>query len=173
MVLLQLEIPLATVDYTIRLSHERALRVILNPAPAQSLAPDLFPYLFLITPNESEAELLTGIRVTDLTTAEQAARQLRAKGVPNVVITLGSRGAYLHTDTVSRLITAPPVTAMDTTAAGDCFNGALAVALAEGQPLEQAVVFACKAATISVTRMGAQASLPYRKEINELPLIPH
>ncbi|MFD1141915.1 ribokinase [Larkinella insperata] len=171
LVLLQLEIPLPTVDYVIRRSFQKGVRVILNPAPAQPLASDLFGCLHLITPNETEAELLTGIRVTDLSTAEQAARAIRAKGVPNVIITLGGKGAYLYTDSVSRGIPAPPVTAVDTTAAGDCFNGALAVALAEDQPLEQAVAFACKAASICVTRMGAQASMPYRKEVNSLPLI--
>ncbi len=169
-VLLQLEIPLPTVEYVIRRSHERGLRVILNPAPAQPLSTSVFPCLYLITPNESEAELLTEIRVTNLATAEQAARKLRELGVPNVVITLGGKGAYLLTDTYAGLIPAPPVTAIDTTAAGDCFNGALAVAVSEGQPLPGAVAFACKAASISVTRMGAQASVPYRQELDQLPL---
>ncbi len=166
-VLVQLEIPMDTVDYAVRLGHERGLRVILNPAPAQELAPDLLTKLFLITPNESEAERLTGVRVSDPATAEQAARLLHQQGVPNVVITLGSQGAYLHTEIISKLIEAPVVTVMDTTAAGDCFNGALAVALGEGQSLEQAVRFACRAATISVTRMGAQASMPFRHELVE------
>ncbi len=169
-VLLQLEIPLPTVEYVIRRSHERGLRVVLNPAPAQTLSTSVFPCLYLITPNESEAELLTGIRVTNGATAEQAAQKLRVLGVPNVVITLGGKGAYLLTDTYAGLIPAPPVTAIDTTAAGDCFNGALAVAVSEGQPLPDAVGFACKAASISVTRMGAQASVPYRRELDQLPL---
>lgn len=164
-VLLQLEIPLATVEYAVRRAGERGLRVILNPAPAESLPVDVFPHLFLITPNESEAELLTGIRVNDLDTAEQAAQRLHEMGVSNVVITLGSKGAYLHTTDTAQLIPAPPVTATDTTAAGDCFNGALTVALSEGQSLPNAVAFACKAASISVTRMGAQASMPTRDEV--------
>ena len=168
--LLQLEIPLPTVEYVIRRGHERGLRVVLNPAPAQTLSTSVFPCLYLITPNESEAELLTGIRVTDLATAEQAARKLQELGVSNVVITLGSKGAYLLTEGFAGLIPAPPVTAVDTTAAGDCFNGALAVAVAEGQSLPDAVAFACKAASISVTRMGAQASVPYRHELDQLPL---
>jgi ribokinase len=87
------------------------------------------------------------------------------------VITLGSRGAYLHTNAVARLIPAPPVTALDSTAAGDCFNGALAVALSENRSLDEAVAFACKAAAISVTRLGAQASVPYRNEVDELPFV--
>lgn len=170
LVLLQLEIPLPTVEYVIRRSYERGLRVILNPAPVQPLTTSVFPCLYLITPNESEAELLTGIRVTDLTTARQAAEKLQGLGVPNVVITLGSKGAYVQTDSYAGLIAAPPVTALDTTAAGDCFNGALAVAISEGWAMSDAVAFACKAASISVTRMGAQASLPYRHELDQLPL---
>jgi len=171
LVLLQLEIPLASVEAAVRLSHEKGLRVILNPAPAQPLPAGLLRHLFLITPNETEAELLTGIRVTDPDTAELAALRLRDMGVPNVVITLGAKGAYLRTDTEARLIPAPPVTATDTTAAGDCFNGALAVALSEDQALAEAVAFACKAASISVTRMGAQASLPQRREVDEVALV--
>ncbi|MFC5408748.1 ribokinase [Larkinella bovis] len=169
-VLLQLEIPLETVAYAIRRCSEKGLRVLLNPAPAQALPTDLLASLYLITPNETEAERLTGIRVTTLATAEQAAQKLREMGVANAIITLGAKGAYLCTESVSKLIPAPPVTATDTTAAGDCFNGSLAVALAENQPLEQAVAFACKAASISVTRMGAQSSIPYRREVDGLPL---
>lgn len=165
LVLLQLEIPLPTVEYVVRQGAAQGLRVILNPAPAQSLSNDLLSHLFLITPNETEAELLTGIHVIDQSTAEQAAQKLCELGVKNVVITLGSKGAYLHTSDERQLITTPRVTAVDSTAAGDCFNGALAVALAEDQSLAQAVVFACKAASISVTRMGAQASMPIRSEI--------
>lgn len=167
LVLLQLEIPLPTVEYVIRQAASRGLRVILNPAPAQTLPSDLFPDLFMITPNETEAELLTGVRVVDLPTAEQAARKLHDLGVVNVVITLGAKGAYLYTEQRGQLIAAPPVTAVDTTAAGDCFNGALAVAIAEGKALPEAIAFACRAASISVTRMGAQASVPYRHELDE------
>jgi ribokinase len=165
LVLLQLEIPLPTVEYVIRQAAKQGLRVILNPAPAQSIPNALFSHLFLITPNETEAELLTDIRVTDLPSAEQAALKLHELGVRNVLITLGSKGAYLHIGEQGQLITAPRVTALDSTAAGDCFIGALAVALAEGQSLPEAVAFACKAASISVTRMGAQASMPTRSEI--------
>ena len=166
LLLLQLEIPLPTVEYVVREAAVRKLRVILNPAPAQKLPTDLFPNLFLITPNETEAELLTGIHVTDLVTAEQAAQKFHEMGVSNVVITLGSKGAYLHTGTTGQLITSPVVKAVDSTAAGDCFNGALTVALAEGKNLPDAVAFGCQAASISVTRMGAQASMPKRSEID-------
>lgn len=163
--LLQLEIPLPTVEYVVEQAAAQGLRVILNPAPAQSLPETLFPHLFLITPNETEAEILTGIHVTNEATAEQAAQKLHKMGVTNVVITLGSKGAYLYSDNRGQLIPVPRVTAVDSTAAGDCFNGALAVALAEDQTLPEAVAFACKAASISVTRMGAQASMPKRSEI--------
>ena len=165
-VLLQLEIPIPTVEFAIKKCFERGAKVILNPAPAQVLDESVFKYLDIITPNETEAELLTGIKVIDLTSAEQAALKFHEKGVKNVIITLGSRGAYLHNDTINRLIPAPIVEATDTTAAGDVFNGALAVALSEGQDLEQAISFACRAAAISVTRMGAQASAPMRNELN-------
>jgi ribokinase len=109
-VLLQLEIPLPTVEHAIRQAAERGLRVILNPAPAQALPADLFPNLFLITPNETEAEILTGIRVTNEATAEQAALKFHQMGVPNVIITLGAKGAYLHTATGATLLSTPPVT---------------------------------------------------------------
>lgn len=164
-VLLQLEIPIPTVEFAIKKCFERGAKVILNPAPAQVLDESVFKYLDIITPNETEAELLTGIKVTDLETAKRAALKFHEKGVKNVIITLGSRGAYLHNSTTNRLIDAPAVQAVDTTAAGDIFNGALAVALSEGNDLEQAIDFACKAAAISVTRMGAQASAPLRSEV--------
>lgn len=173
LVLLQLEIPLPTVAHVARQAAERGLRVILNPAPAQMLPADLFPDIYLITPNETEAEGLTGVRVVDVPTAEQAARKLHGMGVSNVIITLGSKGAYLHSGHSGQLIEAPPVTPVDTTAAGDCFNGALTVALSEGQDLPEAVRFACRAASISVTRMGAQASAPTRAEVHELAAVIH
>lgn len=166
MVLLQLEIPIPTVEFAIKKCSENGAKVILNPAPAQKLDEAVFQYIDIITPNETEAELLTGIKVTDLETAEQAAEVLHQKGVRNIIITLGSRGAYLYNSTANRLISTPKVQAVDTTAAGDVFNGALAVALSEGNDLEKAIEFACKAAAISVTRMGAQASAPLRSEVN-------
>ena len=148
-----------------RLAAGRGLRVILNPAPAQALPAALFGHLFMIIPNESEAELLTGIRVMDESTAEQAAQKFYQMGVANVVITLGAKGVYLSTPTEKKLIETERVTAVDTTAAGDCFNGALAVAIAEGQMLPAAVRFACWAAARSVTRTGAQASMPLRADV--------
>ena len=167
-VLLQLEIPLSTVVHTLKCCSALSHRVILNPAPARKLNKGALKNLFLITPNESETELLTGIKIKDTGSVERAAQKLCQLGVHNVVITLGSKGAYLLSATSKQFIRTPRVKALDTTAAGDCFNGALAVALSENFSLDKAVEFACEAATLSVTRMGAQASMPYRKEIKKL-----
>ena len=164
--LLQLEIPLPTVVEAARLGAEAGAKVILNPAPAASLPADLFPDLFLITPNRSEAEALTGVTIEKIGDAEAAARKLQEKGVANVVVTMGSEGAYLLQGEKGTHIPAQAVTPVDSTAAGDVFSGALAVGLAEGLGLEEAVRFAGQAAAISVTRLGAQASAPYRHEVS-------
>ena len=162
---MQLEIPLSTVEFIAKKASANGNRVILNPAPALQLSDELLGCLYLITPNETEAELLTGIKVNDAASAEKAALILWNRGVQNVVITMGGSGAYLLTGTISGMITVVPVKAVDTTAAGDIFNGAIAVAISEGMNIKEAVTFANRAAGISVTRMGAQASAPYRKEI--------
>lgn len=163
--LMQLEIPVATVAAAARIAASAGKKVILNPAPAMTLPDQLFQDLFLITPNKAEAEALTGVDIRDLESAEVAARNLYKKGVANVVITLGATGAVAFDGTTFRHIPAPLVTALDTTAAGDVFNGALAVGIAEGMPLIRAVEFANQAAAVSVTKMGAQASCPYRHEV--------
>jgi ribokinase len=163
--LLQLEIPVSTVEFVAEKVFNNGNRVILNPAPAKQLSDELLRCLYLITPNEGEAELLTGIKVTDAFSAEKSAEKIFRKGVKNVIITMGAAGAYLMSEKVSMMIPVVPVKALDTTAAGDVFNGALAVAISEGKDLEEAVGFANTAAAISVTRMGAQASAPFRKEI--------
>jgi ribokinase len=163
--LMQLEIPAGTVEFVAQKAFGKGNRVILNPAPARRLSNDLLSCLYMIIPNETEAEILTGIKVTDAETAEKAARELYTKGVKNVVITMGGNGSFLFTPTNSKMISVVPVKAIDTTAAGDVFCGALAVALSEGKNIEEAVIFANKAAAISVTRMGAQASAPHRNEI--------
>lgn len=167
-ILTQLEIPLDTVELAIKKGVAKGWKVIVNPAPARLINKAAFRDLYLLTPNEYEAEILTGVRVTNIDSAEQAAQTLRQLGVSNVVITLGSRGAFLHTQSLGKVIAAPTVTPIDTTAAGDCFNGAIAVALSQGMELEEAVGFACRAASVSVTRMGAQSSMPSRKELNEI-----
>ena len=165
MLLMQLETPLETVRYAADVAVNLGVPVILNPAPACELPADLYDCLEVITPNESEAELLTSIKVTDEASAEAAARVLCDKGVLNVVITMGAKGAYVFDGEDGVMVPAFKVEAVDTTAAGDVFNGALAVALTEELELEEAVRFASKAASISVTRMGAQASAPRREEL--------
>lgn len=165
LVLMQLEIPLDTIIYTAKKAHYAGKKVILNPAPATKLPDELYRSLYMITPNESETELLTGIRVDDETSAAKAADFFTAKGVENVIITMGSRGAYIHSKEIKALIPAPKVTPVDTTAAGDCFNGALAVELARGHQLKDAVRYANRAAAITVTRRGAQSALPFRREL--------
>ncbi len=165
-ILMQLEIPLETIIAVARKAKANNQKVIINPAPAQKLDDELLNDLFFITPNESEATFLTGIQVTDETSAEKAADVFLKKGVKNVVITLGKQGAYFQNSILKLKIDAPVVKALDTTAAGDTFSGALTVALTENMDLEKAIKFAAKAASISVTRLGAQASIPYRNEID-------
>jgi ribokinase len=164
--LLQLEIPVSTVEYSAVHASDHNIRVILNPAPACPLNGNLLRHVWLITPNETEAEILTSVKVTDIHSAEKAAKILIEAGVKNVIITLGETGAYICTQNFSGIIPGIKVEPVDTTAAGDVFNGALAVAISEGMELREAVLFANKAASISVTRMGAQASAPFRNEID-------
>lgn len=165
MVLLQLEIPLEMVAYVAKRSIELQKNVILNPAPAHALPDSLLKGLYLITPNETEAGQLTGIRVKDNKSALDAAKVLVEKGVQNVIITMGSAGAFVLSPEYTGLVEAPKVRAIDTTAAGDTFNGALAVFLSEGMEMKEAVRLACVAASVSVTRSGAQSSVPFRNEI--------
>jgi ribokinase len=141
------------------------MKVILNPAPARELTDNLLKHLWLATPNEIEAKKLTGESITDLKSADKAAEVLKARGVKNVIITLGESGAFVSSKDFTGMVPGIKVKAVDSTAAGDVFNGALAVALSEGMEMKEAVIFANKAAAISVTRMGAQASAPFRNEI--------
>jgi ribokinase len=167
-ILLQLEIPLETVAHIIETTRGSSRRVILDPAPAPSTAlPDNFLNgLYLITPNETEATKLSGIEVQDDRSAEAAARKLLATGVNNVAITMGAKGVVLVQQDGVKFIKSPKVTAIDSTAAGDCFNGALAVSIANDLSLEQSVERACRAASISVTRKGAQDSMPSMSEVD-------
>ena len=164
LVLMQLETPMPTIEYVASLAAERGKRVVLNPAPAATLSEQLLKNLYLITPNETEAELITGIPVRDERSAEQAARTIHRAGVRHVIVTLGKKGALLCEGGRCEVIPAYRVEAVDTTAAGDVFNAGLVVALSEGRNLTDAVRFGAKAAAISVTRMGEQASAPYRSE---------
>jgi len=164
-VLMQLEIPIPTVGYIAQIAAQKHKKVVLNPAPAAELSDELLRNLYLVTPNETEAELLTGIKVTDEHSALRAASILHEKGVEIVIITMGAAGAFLLAEGKSEIIRAPKVEAVDTTAAGDTFNGSLLVALSEGKTIQESIAFANKAASISVTRIGAQSSVPFRKEI--------
>lgn len=166
-ILIQLEIPMETVVYAIKISSEMGKKVILNPAPAQQFSDAVFKHIFIFTPNETEAETYSGIKVNDKTTAEKAAEVLKSKGIKNIVITLGAKGAYVSTDEVSELFPAPKVEAKDTTAAGDVFSGALAVAIAKGNTIVEAVKFSLLAASLAVTKMGAQSSAPFYKDLLE------
>ncbi len=165
-VLLQLEISLETVEASIRESTRRGMKVILNPAPAQPLGDEILQNVYLITPNETEVELLTGIAVTDRDSARRAAEVLHARGVENVIVTMGAQGAFFHNATQEMMVPASKVAVVDTTAAGDVFNGAMLVALSEQMPLPNALAFACQAAALSVSRLGAQASVPTRAEVD-------
>jgi ribokinase len=167
-VVLQLETPLKTVEAAAQLACSSGARVILNPAPARPLPNSLLRRVYLLTPNETEAELLTGRPVNSDAAAAKAADALLARGVENVIITLGARGAFVASKQGRGFVKGYKVKAVDTTAAGDVFNGTLAVGLAGGKPLMEAVRFANAAAAISVTRLGAQTSAPTRKEINHL-----
>ena len=164
-VLMQLEIPMETVHFAAIYAVKHGVKVILNPAPANTLPPKLLSCIDIITPNQSEAAMLSGINVTDAATAAQAAVAIHNLGVKSVIITMGAMGCVIYDKGEITLVPAQKVEAVDTTAAGDVFCGALAVALAEGGTLFDAVDFASRAAAISVTRMGAQPSIPYRKEL--------
>ncbi len=163
--LFQLETPIETVLAGLKTAKSNNCKTILNPAPAQHLSDELLAKVDYITPNETEAEILTGIEVVDIATARKAASILREKGIQTVIITMGKSGAFVLSENVDQIIEAPIVQAVDTTAAGDTFNGAFVVALAEGKSTEDAIHFANKAASISVTRKGAQSSIPSRDEI--------
>ncbi|SFE93084.1 ribokinase [Thermoflexibacter ruber] len=162
-VLLQLEIPLATVIYAIDLAKQMGKKVLLNPAPAQRLPKSLLSKVDILIPNEIEAEMLTGIRFEE--EIKIVGENLLSLGVETVIITLGEKGCYVIDSQSARQIPAPQVKAIDTTAAGDVFCGTLAVSLAEQRTLIEAVHFANAAAALSVTKVGAQPSAPCKSEI--------
>ncbi len=163
--LVQLECPLETVRSAVQLAAPQAI-VILNPAPAQPLDDELLRRVSILTPNESEAELLTGVTIENEVGVTTAATALLARGVKTVLITLGPQGTYVAGAEFRGVVPGFSVTPVDTTAAGDVFNGALAIALAEKKPLRDAVRFANAAAALSVTKRGAQPSAPSRRDID-------
>ncbi|GGE26029.1 ribokinase [Marinithermofilum abyssi] len=167
LLMLQLEVPLETVVYAARVAKKHQVPVILNPAPAQPLPEELYRSVDVLTPNETETEILTGIQVNDLESAKIAARELLGRGVKTVVITLGENGSLLASASGFTHIPARKVDVVDTTAAGDAFNGGMAVALAAGKPILDAVQYGGTVGTLAVTKFGAQSSLPSLEEVNE------
>ncbi|HEY5714834.1 MAG TPA: ribokinase [Psychromonas sp.] len=167
MLLMQLETPIATIKSAAETAHSAGTLVVLNPAPAQPLSDQLLKLVDIITPNETEAEQLTGIQVTDLSSAQQAADALHNKGIKTVMITLGSEGVWVSQNGIGQQIKGFLVNAVDTTAAGDTFNGALLTRLLEKATMEEAIRFAHAAAAITVTGKGAQTSIPYRQDVEQ------
>lgn len=165
--LMQLETPIDGIIKAAQVAKQAKTNVVLNPAPARELPLSLLSCVDVITPNETEAQVLTGITVTDDASAQQAATVLHHQGIEIVIITLGAKGVWLSENGRGQLIPGFRVSATDTTAAGDTFNGAFVTGLLENMPLESAIKFAHAAAAISVTRFGAQTSIPTRQEVDE------
>ena len=170
-VLTQLEIPIETVIQSAKLTRQNNAIFILNPAPAASLPENIFPLIDFITPNENELELLSGVTINDDSSIKLAADKLLNKGIRNVIVTLGSRGSVLINQSNLKHFPANKVKVVDSTAAGDAFNGAFASSISEGHSIEEAIEFANKVASIAVTRMGAQSSMPYLNEIKDLHIV--
>lgn len=164
--LMQLEIPLPIVLSAAQAARLSGVPVILDPAPAQDLPSQLYPLLDIITPNQLEASQLVGFSVNNQETAAKAAEVLRERGVSTAIIKLGSQGVYCATATETLFVPAFSVQAVDSVAAGDAFNAALAVALAQGLPLRKALIWGNAAGAISTTKEGAQPSLPDRKTLD-------
>jgi ribokinase len=165
--LVQLETPIDTVKASLRMARKNNVTTILNPAPATELDDEIFSLVDILTPNETELELLSGMETDSIEKIEAAGKHLLKKGVSKLIITLGSQGSiHIEKDFV-RLHPAYSVKAVDTTAAGDSFNAALAVSLAKGEPMENAITFATKVGAMTVTKHGAQTSLPLMGEVLE------
>ena len=163
--LIQLEIPIDTVYAALKYGKENKMKIIVNPAPATTLIKPMYQLIDILTPNITEIEILTGITISDLDDIKTAAKQLVNEGIKNVIVTLGKDGALILENDIFTHVTAPVVEVVDTTAAGDVFNGALAVSIAQGKDLLESVTFACHAASIAVTKLGAQSAIPYRSEV--------
>ena len=166
-VVAQLEVPIETVEQAAKIANQNNIPFILDPAPAKPLSDELLSRVDILTPNETEAEALTGIKVTDEKSADMAADALLAKGVKTVIVTLGEKGLLLATQDSKEMIPNHKVNAVDSTAAGDAFTGSLAYGLARGNSIKDAAVYANAVAAVSVTRYGAQPSMPTLKEVQE------
>ena len=164
-ILMQLEVPIETVEYAATIAKSYGKKVILNPAPATILRDSFLSCVHTILPNRIEAEMLSGIKVIDEESAWRAAKAIGEKGIENVVITLGIDGAYVKEKEEYTMIPAKEVDTIDTTGAGDVFCGGFSVYLSENHTLTESVEFANAAAALAVTRMGAQSAIPYKREI--------
>jgi len=171
-VVAQLEVPAETVELAAELANGFKVPFILDPAPAQKLSPELLEMVDVLTPNETEAQILTDIAVTDKDSAHTAAKNLLGSGVKAVILTMGAKGFLLATKNQTEFVPAIKVDAVDATAAGDAFTGALAFGLAQGQELFEAALFANCVAALSVTKMGAQSSMPAKQEVESF-MSPH
>jgi ribokinase len=165
-VLMQLEIPIETVCYVAEIAYAKGVQIVLNPAPACHLPEGLLKKISILTPNRREAEMLTGVKLRNMESAKLAAEKIKGLGPETVIITLGHKGALVLHDNSFTHVPGFLVKAIDTTAAGDIFNGALVVALSEGKSVVESTRFACKAAAISVMKLGAQSSAPFKLEID-------
>lgn len=165
--LIQLETNMSAIEKVVEMADSRGIKIILNTAPIQEISDELLSKVYLVTPNEVEAQILTGIEVDSLEAADRAAKVFYSKGVQNVVITLGSRGVYVSTEGKSELIPAYKVEPLDTTGAGDAFNGGLVTSLAEGKDIWEATRFANALAALSVQRLGTTPAMPTRNEVDE------
>jgi len=164
-VVVQLEVPLETVEFAARMARTCGVTFILDPAPAQELSPGFLQLVDVLTPNETEARILTGIEVTDESSARAAAEDLLKRGAGAIILTMGARGFLLATGDRMEFAAALKVNAVDATAAGDAFTGSLAVGLARGKTLAEAAAFANHVGALSVTKMGAQSSMPSNEEV--------
>ena len=164
-VVAQLEVPLETIEFAAKMANDLKVPFVLDPAPAQELEAELLEMVDVLTPNETEAQILTGVEVTDEDSARTAATTLLERGVKAVILTLGGKGFFLADRDGSRYVSAQKVDAVDSTAAGDAFTGSLAAGMAEGKTLLDAALFANYVAALSVTKMGAQSSMPTLQEV--------
>lgn len=163
--LLQLEIPVEAVVRAAKIGHEAGVCVVLNPAPACDLPEEIYQYLSLIIPNQTEIALMTGIEANDEEGAAKAVEALQAKGTKDVIVTMGSKGSMVYHEGQATFVPSRKVNAVDTTAAGDTYCGGLCVALSEGKDIIEAARFATASSALTVQKRGAQDSIPYRKDV--------